>query len=105
MSTITWTITAMDCYPQKEGNTNVVCTVHWTCAGTDGTCNASIYSTCPVPLPSDTFTPYANLTQSQVLGWIWVNGVDQVAIETEIEHQITSQNNPPIVKPALPWVA
>ena len=81
MTTITWTVTAMDCYPQEGGNTDVVFTVHWTCAGTDGTYNASIYSTCSVPTPEGTFTPYAQLTQSQVLGWVWANGVDQTATE------------------------
>jgi hypothetical protein len=45
MTTITWTISAMDCYPQEGGNTDVVFNVHWTCAGTDGTYNASVYST------------------------------------------------------------
>ena len=24
MTTITWTVTAMDCYPQEDGNTDVV---------------------------------------------------------------------------------
>ena len=103
MTTITWTVTAMDCYPQEGANTDVVFTVHWTCAGVDETYNASIYSTCSVPTPSDTFTPYAQLTQSQVLGWIWANGVDQTATEAAVEQQIQNQINPPVVTPALPW--
>jgi len=95
----------MDCYPQEGGNTDVVFTVHWTCAGVDGTYNASIYSTCSVPTPKGTFTPYAQLTQNQVLGWIWANGVDQTATEAAVEQQIQNQINPPVVTPALPWVA
>ena len=105
MTTITWTVTAMDCYPQEGGNTDVVFVVHWTCAGVDGTYNASIYSTCSVPAPEGTFTPYAQLTQSQVLGWIWANGVDQTATEAAVEQQIQNQINPPVVTPALPWSA
>jgi len=105
MTTITWTVTAMDCYPQEGGNTDVVFVVHWTCAGVDGTYNASIYSTCSVPTPEGTFTPYAQLTQSQVLGWIWANGVDQTATEAAVEQQIQNQINPPVVTPALPWSA
>ena len=95
----------MDCYPQEGGNTDVVFTVHWTCAGVDGEYNASIYSTCSVPTPEGTFTPYAQLTQSQVLGWIWANGVDQTATEAAVEQQIQNQINPPVVTPALPWSA
>jgi hypothetical protein len=105
MTTITWSVTAMDCYPQEGANTDVVFTVHWTCAGVDGTYNASIYSTCSVPTPEGTFTPYAQLTQSQVLGWIWANGVDQTATEAAVEQQIQNQINPPVVTPALPWAA
>ena len=103
MTTITWTNTAMDCYPQIEGETDVVFTVHWTCSGVDGEYNASIYSTCGVPLPSGSFTPYAELTQEQVLGWIWANGVDQASTEAAVQTQIENQINPPVVTPALPW--
>lgn len=101
---ITWTVTQMDCYPQVGSETDVVFTVHWTCAGTDGTYNASVYSTCSVPAPAPAdFTPYADLTQDQVLGWIWANGVDQAATEAAVEQQIQNQINPPVVTPSLPW--
>lgn len=103
---ITWTVTQMDCYPQVGSETDVVFTVHWTCAGTDGTYNASVYSTCAVPAPAPAdFTPYDQLTQDQVLGWIWANGVDQAATEAAVEQQIQNQINPPVVTPPLPWAA
>jgi hypothetical protein len=103
-NTYTWTVTAMDCYPQEGGNTDVVFTVHWTCSGTDGTYFGSVYSTCPVTYTAGSpFTPYAILTQEQVLGWIWANGVDQTATEAAVAQQIANQVNPPVVTPALPW--
>lgn len=106
-ATITWTVTTMDCYPQAEGETDVVFTVHWTCAGSqvanDQTYNASVYSTCGVPAPTGTFTPYADLTQDQVLGWIWANGVDKDSAETAVQAQIDAQITPTVVQPALPW--
>ena len=105
MTTITWTITAMDCYPHADGQADVVFTVHWTCAGTDGIYNASVYSTCTVPGPGNPFTPYDQLTQQQVLGWIWANGVDQAATEAAVQTQLDNQINPPVVTPALPWTA
>ena len=105
-TTTIWTVTAMDCYPQEGGNTDVVFTVHWTCSGTDGTYSSSVYSTCAVPAPSGgSFTPYANLTQAQVLDWIWANGVDQTVTEAAVAQQIANQVNPPVVTPPLPWVA
>ena len=105
-ATITWTVTAMDCYPQAEGETDVVFNVHWTCSGVQDTYNASVYSTCAVPVSSTgTFIPYQNLTQQDVLGWIWANGVDQAATEAAVQQQINNQINPPVVPPPLPWSA
>ena len=103
MITFTWAISRLDCYPQSEGQTDVVFTVHWQLTGTDGTYNGSVYSTCSVPAPTGTFTPYADLTQEQVLGWIWSNGVDKESAEAAVQAQIDSQANPPVVSPALPW--
>jgi hypothetical protein len=103
VTTFIWTVSRLDCYPQAEGQTDVVFTVYWTCAGTDGTYNGSVYSTCSVPAPTGTFVPYADLTQEQVLGWIWANGVDQASAEAAVQAQINNQINPPVVSPPLPW--
>lgn len=99
----TWTVTAMDCYPQAEGETDVVFTVHWTCSGVQDTYNGSVYSTCGVPAPTGAFTPYADLTQDQVLSWIWANGVDKDSAEAAVQAQIDAQITPTVVQPALPW--
>ena len=94
----------MDCYPQADSQTDVVFNVHWTCSGVQDTYNGSVYATCAVPAPSGSaFTPYADLTQNQVLGWIWANGVDQAATEAAVQQQINNQINPPVVTPQLPW--
>ena len=103
MTTFTWTVSQLDCYPQEGGNTDVVFTVHWQLTGTDGTYNGSVYSTCSVPAPTGTFIPYADLTQDQVLGWIWANGVDKASAEAAVQTQIDNQINPPVVSPPLPW--
>ena len=104
MSTvINWSVIAMDCYPNEGGNTDVVFNVHWDCVGTDGNYSGRAYSTCAVPGPGNPFVPYADLTQDQVLGWIWANGVDKDATEAAVEGQIEAQKNPPIVAPPLPW--
>ena len=105
-ATITWSVTAMDAYPQAEGQTDVVFTVHWTCAGVQDTYQSSVYSTCGVTYSSGTpYTPYAQLTQDQVLGWIWAGGVDKAATEAAVQAQIDNLINPPVVQPALPWSA
>ena len=105
-TTITWNISVLDCLPQSaEGADYVVC-CHWQCNGVDGEYNGSVYSTCSFPVVEGTsFTPYADLTQAQVLGWIWANGVDKTATEAAVEQQVETQKNPPIVNPPLPWVS
>lgn len=106
MAVITWTVAAMDCYPQQGNETDVVFNVHWTCSGVQDTYSASVYSTCTVPAPTGAaFTPYADLTQDQVLSWIWADGVDKGATEAAVQQQINSQINPSVVTPSLPWVA
>lgn len=108
-TTITWTVTAMDCYPsyQADGNTYQDCVfiVHWTCAGTDGTYSASVYSTASIQFEDtqQTYVPYADLTQDEVLDWVWASGVDKTATEATVEQQIQNQINPPVVSPPLPW--
>jgi hypothetical protein len=103
MTTFTWTVSQLDCYPQYDNQTDVVFTVHWQLTGTDGTYNGSVYSTCPVPAPTGTFTPYADLTQDQVLGWVWANGVDKASAEAAVQTQIDNAKNPPVITPTLPW--
>jgi hypothetical protein len=104
MIIFTWTVTQLNCYPQAEGQTDVVFTVHWTCSGTDGTYNGSVYSTCNVTYVAGTpYTPYDQLTQDQVLGWIWAGGVNKTATETAVQTQIDNQITPPVISPKLPW--
>lgn len=103
-TTFNWVISALDCYPQAEGETDVVFNVHWSCNGTDGTFNGSVYSTCAVTYTAGSpYTPYDQLTQDQVLGWIWANGVDKNATQAAVAQQIANQVNPPVVTPPLPW--
>jgi hypothetical protein len=104
MTAFTWTVSRLDCYPQYDNQTDVVFVVHWTCSGTDGTYNGSVYSTCSVTYVAGTsFTPYDQLTQNQVLGWIWAGGVDKDSAEAAVQTQINDQINPPVISPALPW--
>ena len=104
MSTvITWNISQLDCVPQAPEGADYVVTAHWQCMGVDGVYSGQVYSTTSFAVVEGAFTPYADLTQDQVLGWIWDNGVDKDATEAAVEGQIEAQINPPIVAPPLPW--
>lgn len=101
---INWVITAMDCYPQADGQTDVVFVAHWSCIASQDEYSTTIYSTCAIPAPTGTFVPYADLTQDQVLGWVWANGVDQTATEAAANQQLANLITPPVVSPPLPWL-
>jgi hypothetical protein len=105
-----WTVSAMDCKVQEDGLSDVVYQCHWRVSKTevdgDKTYSASVYSTCSVPGPNPaSFTPYDQLTQDEVLGWIWANGVDKAATEAAVQQQIYLQKNPVVVSPPLPWAS
>lgn len=106
--TNTWNVVQMDAYPEYEGETDVVFTVHWTLTGTDGTYVGSVYGSTGVSLDEGAaFTPYADLTLAQVVGWVQAAlGPEQVAsFEANVAQQIADQINPPVVTPPLPWSA
>lgn len=71
-NTYTWVISQLDAYPQHEEHTDVVFTIHWRRQATDGNGhNADIYGSQSVTLAPDApFTPYADLTEAQVIGWL-----------------------------------
>ena len=104
----TWQIMQLDCYPEKDDKKDVVFVIHWRRAVTDGNGhNADIYGSRAVTLAPDApFTPYADLTFDQVVGWLEAAlgpetcAAQIVALDTQIENQI----NPPVVTPPLPWV-
>jgi hypothetical protein len=106
--TNTWAVVQMDAYPEFDGETDVVFTVHWTLTGTDGTYNGSVYGSVGVSTStSGAFTPYEDLTEVQVVGWVQdALGEEQVAAyEANVAQQISDQINPPVVTPPLPWSA
>jgi hypothetical protein len=101
-----WTVSQLDCYPEYEGHTDVVFVCHWRMDGTDGKHTAGVYGTVDLTLdPETAFTPYASLTQAQVIGWVQdALGEEQVAsYEENVANQIAALVNPPVVSPALPW--
>ncbi len=104
----TWVISQLDCYPQQDDHTDVVFTVHWRRLATDGTHTADIYGSQSVTLdPEAPFTPYEDLTEAQVIGWL-EDAFGPETLEAQkaaLDKQIEDQINPPVVRPALPWVA
>ena len=102
--TINWIIERLLVKPTEGTLTDVVITADWRCNGTQDQYSGTCYGSTSFAPPSGSFTPYDQLTQDQVLGWCFSNGVDQSAIEANVTAQIENQINPPIIAPPLPWL-
>ena len=102
----TWNIVQLDCYPELDGKADVVFTAHWTLTATEDEYTGSVYGSIGLTLdPEAPYTPYANLTKEQVVGWVKdAMGEETVAAhEAAVLQQIEDQKNPKVVSPALPW--
>ena len=103
-----WTVNQMFCYPEAEGYQDVVFSAVWVCLGID-TVNgvehsATAYATTPIKLdPESSYISYKDLTQDEVLNWIWASGVDKDATEAEVDAKIQALAYPTIISPSLPW--
>lgn len=98
--TTTWTITQCD----RLTSDGFITTAHWTATAVDGEYTASIYSTCSFPEVEGSMIPYADVTEAEVLGWCWSNGVDKDATEAALAQNIALQQNP-VVATGTPWTA
>jgi hypothetical protein len=101
---ILWIIERLLVKPTEGTLTDVVITADWRCNGTQDQYSGTCYGSASFAPPSGEFTPYPDLTQDQVLGWCFANGVDQKAIEANVTLQIENQINPPVIAPPLPWL-
>jgi hypothetical protein len=101
--TILWLIERLLVKPTEGSLANVVIAAEWRCNGNQDQYNGTCYGSCSFAPPSDSFTPYPDLTQEQVLGWCYANGVDKTTIESNVSLQIEHQINPPVVFLSNPW--
>ena len=104
MTTFTTTITAMYTLPQVEGQTDVVVNAMWEVTGVQDTYTASIGGNSQFTITQGSgFTPYADLTQAQVIGWIPESQI--TSAQACVQGQLDSMVNPPVspTSQALPW--
>jgi hypothetical protein len=101
-----WQIEYMKTLPLVGGIQDYVLECGWRCTAQDqgftGTVYGSVSFAPPESLPG-TFTPFSQLTQDQVLAWVWASGVDREATEAAVALQLHNLINPPVLQPPLPW--
>ena len=107
-ATMNWTISTLE----RELSDGGVIVAHWRCTGTETvgegeaaqTFSASSYGTAgfTYDASSPDFTPYDQLTEEQVLGWVWNDGADKDATEAALQSNIDAQMNPTTAD-GVPW--
>jgi hypothetical protein len=102
MTIFNWSIVSMPAYSQIDGQSDVVFEVNWQCQAQDNLYSALSAGAVSVTYTAGSpFTPYADLTENQV--WGWVNPqIDRSAIEANLQALIDAQKNPTVVTPPLP---
>jgi hypothetical protein len=103
--TTQFTTTIDSMYTIDTPEPGFVCNVLWTVTGVDGSNTASIGGNSQFTVQEGTFTPYDQLTQSQVIGWI---PAEQIAsAQACVQGQIDSMITPPVSpqNTPLPWSA
>lgn len=104
MITYNWTFPGLECKVNQEGLQDVVTVVHWRYRGTDedGT-SFEMYGAQSVEEPNpDAFTPYPDLVESQVIGWM-EQVLDMETMQENIANQISLIKNPTQVTLSAPW--
>jgi len=106
MTTKTWSIEQMQCFPSIDGKQNVVYVFNWLLTATGNGNTVHIYNTANLEYTSGSpYTEYADLTPEQVLGWVKdALGNEQVrAYEVEADELLAKKAAPQLATPGLPW--
>jgi hypothetical protein len=88
---------------QLERNTSdgFVVTVHYRVNAVDGDYSASTYGTVGYTQSEESFTPFDQLTEETVIGWVQ-NSLDKDEIEANLASQIEAAKAPATVA-GMPW--
>ena len=95
-----WKITQLNTY--GEG---IVCQASWNVSATDGEFSGSLNGSTAFKLDPDApFTPYDQLTESQVLEWVFaaLGEEGKASAEADVDAQIAYAKEQ-VQTPALPW--
>jgi len=95
----TWNVVQMN----RNTVDNFVTTCHYTVSATDGEYNASTYGTVSYTQEEKAYKPYAELTQSEVVGWVQ-ESLGKDTVEASLTAQIEALKNP-VQEAGLPWVS
>jgi myo-inositol-hexaphosphate 3-phosphohydrolase len=95
-----WNVVQMD----RLTSDGFVVTVHYTVNAVDGDYTASTYGTVGyTEQPDEQYTPYAELTETQVVGWVQ-ESLGKDTVEASLAANIEAQKNP-VQESGVPWAS
>ncbi len=105
---ITWKIDSIKCLAQVDDYTDVVYDIAWRVFATEGDHSTSVYGSVTVSFDPDDvtdFVPYEDLTEEEVLGWVFDSlGEERLAeIEGSVTNALQDIIAPKVVTNPLPW--
>jgi len=104
MTTFNWIISTLE----RELSDGGVIVAHWRCTASEtvgeDTFSASSYGTAGFTPDASAagFVAYDSLTEADVLGWVWADGVDRDATEAALQAKIDADKNP-LTSAGVPW--
>jgi hypothetical protein len=93
----TWTIAQME----RKTSDDFVVTVHYRVTAVDGEYTASTYGTVGYTQESETFIPFADLTEATVVGWV-KESLGEDTVQEALASQIEAQKFPTQIS-GMPW--
>ena len=91
--TYKWNIYALDAHVSHEGKSDVIYTVHYGLNGSEGDHTDNMIGTHSVDFDKDNFIEYADLKESDIIGWLEA-GLDVDALKATIKKDIDLKKNP-----------
>jgi len=104
--TYTWSVSKMKTL--QEPQSNFVSSVDWTLVAKDGDLKVFTQSNIDLDPSSNTFTPYEQLTEEIVIGWVKEKLGEEMVLDYQnsLAQKLEEINNPPAEaqNTPLPWV-
>jgi len=102
--TFNWSINKMQVIPEQDNRTNVVVKADWLVRAVDKDNNAASFASGSRSFSlGNTFTPFEELTEQQVLNWCFALENFKTNTEAQVTDQIARQLAQKQSEPALPW--
>jgi hypothetical protein len=86
---------------ERKTSDGFVITVHYRVTAVDGEYTASTYGTVGYTQESETFIPFADLTEATVVGWV-KDSLGEETVQEALASQIEAQKFPTQIS-GMPW--